>query len=127
IAKLWGALVHIERAGKFLWLALKPLAQRLVPMTSPGQAMVAGMIWGWLPCGLVYSTLTWAVASGSMYQGAGIMLAFGLGTLPALLSAGVAAKHLATWVQQKTIRLLSGLLLVAFGAHTLYIAAAQLN
>jgi len=55
------------------------------------------------------------------------MLAFGLGTLPALLSAGLAAKRLANWVQQKTVRLLSGLLLIAFGAQTLYIALSQLN
>jgi hypothetical protein len=55
------------------------------------------------------------------------MLAFGLGTLPALLSAGVAAKRLAAWVQKKTVRLLSGLLLIAFGGQTLYIALAQLN
>ncbi|MGL4449198.1 sulfite exporter TauE/SafE family protein [Shewanella sp.] len=127
IAKLWGAIVHIERMGKWLWLALKPVAQRFVSIQRPTQALMAGMIWGWLPCGLVYSTLTWAVASGSMYQGGCIMLAFGLGTLPALLTAGVAAKQLANWVQQKTIRLMSGLLLVAFGSHTLYIAAAQLN
>jgi hypothetical protein len=88
---------------------------------------MAGFIWGWLPCGLVYSTLTWSVASGSASQGALIMLAFGLGTLPALLSAGMAAKRLAAWVQKKTVRLLSGLLLIAFGGQTLYIALAQLN
>ncbi len=127
IAKIWVGIVQIERLGQVLWRYLKPLAQRLVPITSPLQAITAGLIWGWLPCGLVYSTLTWSVAAGSASQGALIMLAFGLGTLPALLSAGVAAKRLANWVQQKTVRLLSGLLLIAFGAQTLYIALSQLN
>lgn len=127
IAKIWVGIVQIERVGHWLWHYLKPLAQRLVPIQTPSQAVIAGLIWGWLPCGLVYSTLTWSVASGSAGQGAMIMLAFGLGTLPALLSAGVAAKRLSTWVQQKTVRLLSGLLLIAFGGQTLYIALSQLN
>ncbi|EGT3626639.1 sulfite exporter TauE/SafE family protein [Morganella morganii] len=127
IAKIWVGIVQIERVGQWLWQYLKPIAQRLVPIQNPSQAVMAGFIWGWLPCGLVYSTLTWSVASGSASQGALIMLAFGLGTLPALLSAGVAAKRLAAWVQKKTVRLLSGLLLIAFGGQTLYIALAQLN
>lgn len=127
IAKIWVGIVQIERVGQWLWHYLTPLAQRLVPIKNPHQAVMAGFIWGWLPCGLVYSTLTWSVASGSAIQGAFIMLAFGLGTLPALLSAGVAAKRLANWVQKKTVRLLSGLLLIAFGGQTLYIALAQLN
>ncbi len=127
IAKIWVGIVHIERLGQVLWRYLKPIAQRFIPITSPVQALLAGAIWGWLPCGLVYSTLTWAVASGSATQGALIMLAFGLGTFPAILSAGIAAKRLAVWVQKKMIRLLSGLLLVAFGGHTLYVALSQLN
>lgn len=127
IAKIWVGIVQIERVGQWLWQYLKPIAQRLVPINNLRQAVMAGFVWGWLPCGLVYSTLTWSVASGSASQGALIMLAFGVGTLPALLSAGVAAKRLATWVQQKTVRLLSGLLLIAFGGQTLYIALTQLN
>ena len=90
-------------------------------------AFLGGMLWGWLPCGLVYSTLTWAVAANSAQQGGLIMLAFGLGTLPALLSAGVAANLLSQWVQTKAVRLLSGLVLILFGLQTLYIAIAQLN
>ncbi|MGL5047671.1 MAG: sulfite exporter TauE/SafE family protein [Shewanella sp.] len=127
IAKIWVGIVQIERVGQWLWVYLKPIAQRLVPIKNAPQALIAGCVWGWLPCGLVYSTLTWSVASGSASQGALIMLAFGLGTLPALLSAGIAAKSLAAWVQKKTVRVLSGLLLIAFGGQTLYIALAQLN
>ncbi|MCL1088857.1 sulfite exporter TauE/SafE family protein [Shewanella profunda] len=127
IAKIWVGIVQIERFGQWFWQFLKPIAQRLIPIRTPTQAAIAGLIWGWLPCGLVYSTLTWSVASGSPSQGALIMFAFGLGTLPALLSAGIAAKRLANWVQQKTVRLLSGLLLIAFGGQTLYIALSQLN
>ncbi|MGI2854177.1 sulfite exporter TauE/SafE family protein [Shewanella algae] len=127
IARIWVGLVQIERLGQGLWRLLKPLSQKVLPVTHPGQALLAGMVWGWLPCGLVYSTLTWAVASGSAKQGALIMLCFGLGTLPALLSAGVAAKALADWAQKRAVRLFAGLLLVGFGVQTLYIALAQLD
>ncbi|MDD8058494.1 MULTISPECIES: sulfite exporter TauE/SafE family protein [Shewanella] len=127
IAQIWSGIVHIERLGKILWRYLQPLTHKVLPIKHPRQALLAGMVWGWLPCGLVYSTLTWSVASGSALQGGLIMFAFGLGTLPALLAAGVAAKTLANWVQKKAVRLLSGLLLVLFGLQTLYIAFSQLN
>ncbi|QYJ80454.1 sulfite exporter TauE/SafE family protein [Shewanella acanthi] len=127
IAKIWAGITYIERLGQVLWQSLKPLAQHILPIKTPSQAIIAGMIWGWLPCGLVYSTLTWSVASGDAIEGGLIMLAFGLGTLPALLSAGVAAKQLSLWVQHKTFRLLSGLVLIGFGGQTLYIAVSQLN
>lgn len=127
IAQIWSGVVQIERLGKFIWRFLSPLANRVVPIRTLHQAFVGGVLWGWLPCGLVYSTLTWAVASHSAQQGALIMFAFGLGTLPALLSAGAAANMLGQWVQKRAVRVVSGLILVLFGLQTLYIAIAQLN
>lgn len=127
IAQIWSGVVQIERLGKFVWRFVSPFASRVLPIKTIKNAFVGGMLWGWLPCGLVYSTLTWAVAANSAQQGALIMLAFGLGTLPALLSAGVAANMLSQWTQTKAIRLVSGLILILFGSHTLYIAIAQLN
>ena len=55
------------------------------------------------------------------------MIAFGLGTFPALICAGVAAKQLLLILQNKAVRTMSGLILIAFGVQTLYIAIAQLN
>lgn len=127
IAQIWSGIVQIERLGKLLWRFLSPFASRVLPIKTMKNAFIGGMLWGWLPCGLVYSTLTWAVAANSAQQGAFIMMAFGLGTLPALLSAGVAANMLSQWTQTKAIRLFSGLILILFGSHTLYIAIAQLN
>ncbi|MCL1065686.1 sulfite exporter TauE/SafE family protein [Shewanella olleyana] len=127
IAQIWFGVVHIEKLGKGLWKFLKPLANKLLPIKTQFQATIAGMIWGWLPCGLVYSTLTWSVAAGDALNGAMVMLAFGLGTLPALLSAGLTAKKLAGWVQKKKVRLFSGILIVIFGLQTIYIAIMQLN
>lgn len=127
IAQIWSGVVQIERLGKILWQVLSPLARRITPIKSLHHAFVGGMLWGWLPCGLVYSTLTWAVAAHSAQQGALIMAAFGMGTLPALFSAGVAANTLARCVQHKVVRLFSGSMLVLFGLQTLYIAIAQLS
>ena len=126
IAQIWFGIVYIEALGKGLWKILQPLTKLVIPIKHPGQAVLAGMVWGWLPCGLVYSTLTWSVASGSALKGGGIMFFFGLGTLPALLMAGFAAKSLASWVQKKAVKLVSGLLLVSFGLQTIYVAIQQL-
>jgi sulfite exporter TauE/SafE len=69
IAQIWFGIVHIEKVGKLLWRYIQPLTRKIMPITHPMQAVLAGMVWGWLPCGLVYSTLTWSVASGSALQG----------------------------------------------------------
>ncbi len=126
IAQIWFGLTKIEFAGKYLWSKLSPFASGFLPIESPNKAIFAGMIWGWLPCGLVYSTLTWSVASGSALSGAGIMFCFGLGTFPALLSTGLAAKKIATWIQKKSVRMFSGILVILFGIQTLYIAYNQI-
>ena len=127
IAKLWFGLVKVEAIGKRVWKHIQPLAQKFVPMKSPLQAIFAGMLWGWLPCGLVYSMLTWAVASADPLQGGLIMAAFGLGTLPALIGAGVATKNLALWLQSKAIRIISGLALIGMGIQTIAVGLGQLG
>ncbi len=127
IAQIWAGIVQIERFGKLIWKLLAPFAKKLLPIANLKQAFVAGLIWGWLPCGLVYSTLTWAIAANSIQDGAFIMAAFGLGTLPALISAGVAAQFFSKWILKKEVRLVSGLILVIFGLHTIYVAFGQLN
>ncbi|QYJ84525.1 sulfite exporter TauE/SafE family protein [Shewanella mesophila] len=127
IAQIWSGVVQVERLGKWIWKYIGPVANKLLPIKNLKQAFVAGLLWGWLPCGLVYSTLTWAVAANSAQQGALIMAAFGLGTLPALVSAGVAAQFFAQLVMKRAVRIFSGLILVSFGIHTLYIAFAQLS
>ncbi|WP_299792014.1 sulfite exporter TauE/SafE family protein [uncultured Shewanella sp.] len=127
IAQIWSGVVQVERLGMLLWRFLSPIAGKMVPVKNLPQAFIGGMLWGWLPCGLVYTTLTWAVAANSAIDGALIMASFGLGTLPALLSAGVAANVFGRWVQNRAVRLVSGSVLVIFGLQTLYIAIAQLN
>ncbi|MHB1213767.1 MAG: sulfite exporter TauE/SafE family protein [Thiobacillus sp.] len=104
-----------ERAGGGLWRRIKPLFQKLLPVRSLPQAVLAGMAWGWLPCGLVYSVLVSALAAGSATSGAALMLAFGLGTLPNLLGMGLFARQIQPFMQQLWVRRAAGLMVAGFG------------
>lgn len=117
------ALGPVERAGGMLWRRIEPLGRRLLPVRSSGQAFALGLVWGWLPCGLVYSALIWAMSSGSAWQGGGLMLAFGLGTLPNLLLMGVTAARLGQFTRRPGVRWAAGGLLLAMGLLTLARAA----
>jgi sulfite exporter TauE/SafE len=109
------ALAFTERIGQNLWRRIQPLTRRFVPARTPLQAFPLGLLWGWLPCGLVYSALATALTSGSAEKGALLMLAFGLGTLPNLLLAGYLLARLKHLVQQPAVRLVAGLLVAGFG------------
>ena len=76
LARWWFVLLHLEKLGNGLWRHLKPLAGRFIPFKSPLAAFPFGMIWGWLPCGLVYSALTWSAVSGGALEGARVMALF---------------------------------------------------
>ncbi|MCB1622775.1 MAG: sulfite exporter TauE/SafE family protein, partial [Thiothrix sp.] len=71
--------------------------------------------WGWLPCGMVYSILIWSLSAGSSLEGALLMLAFGLGTLPNLLLMGLVSQRLLGWVRKPQVRGVAGLLVAAMG------------
>ncbi|HEC20292.1 MAG TPA: sulfite exporter TauE/SafE family protein [Gammaproteobacteria bacterium] len=119
LAGWWRGLVHLERLGGHLWKYLQPLGQRLMPVTRPSQALLLGTLWGWLPCGLTYSTLTLAVSTGSAHQAALVMASFGLGTLPVMLASGMFAHQLKGWIQRKLVRGIAAILVIGFGIWTL--------
>lgn len=116
---LTGALVWLERFGGQLWLHLQPLSKHIIPITNLKRATVLGLLWGFLPCGLIYTTLAWAATSASPTQGAAVMMCFGLGNLPALLSAGLFAKQVAAFRQHLLVKYGFGLSIVALGIWTL--------
>ncbi len=109
------ALAFSERLGQRLWRKIQPLTKRLLPAQSVAKALPLGMLWGWLPCGMVYSVLTTALVAGSAWRGAALMLAFGLGTLPNLLFAGLLLRRLRDVTRTRMVRLISGLLVLGFG------------
>jgi len=116
----WNALSRIERAGGVLWRRIEPLGRGLLPVRSVRHGLLLGLLWGWLPCGLVYSALVWTVSAGGAVEGAMLMLAFGIGTLPNLLLMGVAAAQLNRWARQPAVRRVAGALVMGFGVLLLF-------
>lgn len=108
-------LAPLERGGQRLWRRIQPLTGRFLPVRGIAQALPLGLLWGWLPCGLVYSALTTALAAGSAAKGALLMLAFGLGTLPNLLLAGLLLARFTRFAQARVVRVVSGLLVLGYG------------
>lgn len=114
----WRLLAWLETLGGGLWRAISPLIGRL--RQQPGRASYArlfalGALWGWIPCGMVYSALATAMLSGSAIGGAEVMLAFGLGTLPMLVLLGTAGQGVRRFLRQAWVRRCCGLVIVAFG------------
>lgn len=118
------AVVRIEKLGGGLWRRIAPVAGRARASNSPLAALGFGALWGWLPCGLVYSALVVAAASGSSVNGALVMAGFGLGTLPALLAVGVLAGRGLAALRTPAARQVAGAMVIAFGIWTFAAAAS---
>lgn len=119
LAGWWSGLTRIEALGRGLWKYLQPLAQRLLPVNSLPRALLLGALWGWLPCGLVYSTLLWAASQGNAWHSAWLMAAFGIGTWPVLIATGLAAERTTALLRQRGVRQAAGLLVLLFGLWTM--------
>ena len=115
LAGIWHGATYLENAGKAIWKTLQPYSKRYIPVQNFRQAFILGGLWGWLPCGLVYSVLIASIATGNAVSGGLLMLAFGLGTLPTLLTMSMAAVRLKTVLQNIWVRRASGLLVLGFG------------
>ncbi|WP_245792316.1 sulfite exporter TauE/SafE family protein [Teredinibacter waterburyi] len=116
----------LERAGSKLWQYLSPLGKRLMPVKTIPAAFLFGTIWGWLPCGLVYSVLVYAATQVTPFNGATVMLAFGLGTIPAVLLGAVAATSVRRWLAKKIIKWSFAFAFIAYGIYTLLPVLQQL-
>ncbi len=105
-------LAKIERLGLPLWRRLEPIGRRLLPVRRLPHAFAFGLVWGWLPCGLIYSALIYTLGAGGALQGAGFMLFFGLGTLPSVVAAGAATGALLSWIRQPNVRRFFGVAII---------------
>lgn len=114
---------RIETLGAPLWRRLQPLGQKLLPVRSYSQALLFGMVWGWLPCGLVYAALAVAATTGSAVNGGLTMLAFGAGTLPAVMGAGMLTGLLASAARKPRVRQAAGLLIIVMAVASLGVPA----
>ncbi|MFI0472390.1 sulfite exporter TauE/SafE family protein [Halomonas sp. HMF6819] len=120
IANWWKGLLALEGLGRKLWRVIEPLGRRLMPVVHLPQAVALGALWGWLPCGLVYSMLAWSMATAAPAQGALLMGAFGLGTLPALLATGLAAQALSGLIRHPATRTLAAVVIIGFALYQLW-------
>ncbi len=117
VAFNWRILGPLETAGAKIWQRIAPAAKGLVPVETMPQALGLGLIWGWLPCGLVYSVLLLAATTTDAAAGGMVMIAFGIGTMPAMIATGVSASKIAQFMSRK--RLGAGLLIVVLGLATI--------
>lgn len=115
VAGWWRGLAQLEKLGAYLWRYVQPLTRPLLPPKNIGAAVLLGGLWGFLPCGLVYSSLAWAAVSADVGRGALWMAAFGLGTLPAMLATTHSGSYLRSWKQQPVLRRSAAALLIVAG------------
>ena len=120
------AVRRIDLLGRDLWRRIQPLTQRLVPIRGPASALAAGLVWGWLPCGLVYYALLVAAPLGSAVDGALFMLAFGLGTLPGMQATGALGGMLMRLTRQGRIRQMAAAMIMLFGVGVLIIGQTDI-
>ncbi len=117
----WSSSIQIlEKIGAKFWALLQPLTKRFLPIKNLRSAFFTGLLWGGIPCGLVYGALSFAIISGSATQGGMIMLAFGLGTLPSLLLMASLSNQLTHFIQKPWVKKFSGLIIIALGVAALW-------
>lgn len=115
----WPLLRYLEQAGSKLWQLLQPALKHLMPVKTPFHALLIGTLWGWIPCGLIYSTLIWAATAADWRESAIIMFSFGLGTLPAVLATGLLMERIKQLTQSKGFKRSAGGVIILFGLWTL--------
>ena len=117
----------LERAGLRVWRRMSPLIGRVGPPDRLWKRLALGALWGWLPCGLVYSALAAAAVTGSVLSGAAFMVCFGLGTMPAVVLATGTMGSLGSMLRRRSARRAVGALLILFGGWTIFVAISSTN
>ncbi|QWF69562.1 sulfite exporter TauE/SafE family protein [Methylomonas paludis] len=105
---------YIEKTGVYFWKIVEPFGRKLIPVKTRTQALLFGMIWGWLPCGLIYTALALAASSGNIVHSGITMLAFGIGTLPAVMGVGIITPLLTRLSKAQRFKRFVGILFIAF-------------
>ena len=125
VADWWRGMMVLEKLGTHLWKPVQRLGSRWLPVRRWPQGFALGLCWGLMPCGLIYSSLAWAATAQNAAVSATMMLFFGLGTLPAMLTTSFGADRLQNFLRHRGLKLLIAVLLIASGLWTLYLTAAH--
>jgi len=124
IAGWFPRFAYIEKAGTRFWKLIEPYGRKLIPVKNVIQAFLFGMVWGWLPCGLVYAALALATTAGNIGDSAVTMLFFGLGTLPAVMGVGIMTGILTRLSRMQRFKQVVGLFMIVLA---LFAAVPWLN
>lgn len=111
---------YLDRLGRGLTPYLKNVSKILLPIDSPLKAFSLGLVWGWLPCGLVYSMLTVAITTGKVMDSVLVMFLFGLGTLPAMIAIGVLGGFNKQLLQHQGLKYVAAIILLLMAAVPFY-------
>jgi uncharacterized protein len=112
IAGWFPRFAYIEKIGTRFWKKIEPFGRKLIPVKTHTQAYLFGMVWGWLPCGLVYTALAVAATAGDVSKSALTMLAFGFGTLPAVMGVGIMTSVLTRLSRTQRFKQIIGLFMI---------------
>ena len=112
---------QLEKLGMKFWQVLAPIRTKVFPIDSFGKALLAGLLWGFLPCGLVYGALLMAIAGHDVLTGALMMFVFGLGTMPMLIATQKTVGLLQNRIKTLKLRQLNGILMVISGLAVVFL------
>lgn len=119
VAGWWNGITRLEKLGQHIWKHIQPMTARQMPERTLRSAMILGLLWGFLPCGLVYSTLMWAAVAGDPWHSSLLMAGFGIGTLPGMVLTGIFAQRVRALLQRRDLRQIAGLLIIVFGFYSI--------
>lgn len=118
ISQWWMGLVVIEKMGGLVWRQVQPITRHLMPINTPFKALGLGLVWGMLPCGLVYSTLALSLSAANWHVAALMMFSFGLGTMPMMLVSGGLSRQVFSLLRDKNARTVAAIVVIAMGVVT---------
>ena len=112
---------QLEKVGMRFWQSLAPIRKKVFPIDSFGKALFAGLLWGFLPCGLVYGALMMAIAGNNVATGAALMFVFGLGTMPMLIATQKTVGMLQSSIKNFRLRQINGVIMMLSGLAVIFI------
>lgn len=114
-------LAQLERVGMRFWQFLSPIRQKVFPLNTYPRALAAGLLWGYLPCGLVYGALLIAVVARNPLGGAALMFVFGLGTVPMLVATHKTVSWLRDKIGRLRLRQINGVIMILSGMAVIFV------
>ena len=126
IGRWWMILSHFEKMGQNLFNPIRAMGKKWLPLSNPFQAILVGIFWGFLPCGLVYSALAFSATAPTASDSVLRMTAFGFGTLPALGLMGSFASAIKTYLQRPSVKQIAAMLLLIVALWTIFPVLMQI-